>query len=390
MTVPDLSAEPLGPGLRRLWMLEPGIHFLNHGSFGATPRAVLEAQGRWRERLERQPVRFMSSELPGQLRAAAGELAAFLGGAGDGLAFTENATASVNAVLRSMGLRRGDEVVCSRHAYTGVKNALLHYCREAGAVLREAAVPFPCAGDDRVVEAFAGVMGPATRLVVADHISAFTAVIQPVARLTALARSRGVPVLVDGAHAVGMLDLRLEALDADWYAGNCHKWLLAPKGSGFLWAAPRTRDGLRPPVISNLWGQGFPAEFDWAGTRDPTAWLATPEAIAFLRALGVTRYREYIHGVALEAAALLAAVWEVELPALAAMLGAMATLPLPAALQGRAAAEIHDALWERRRVEVPVLEIEGRLWVRISGQVYNDLADYEALAEAVLALAADG
>lgn len=387
MTVPDLSREPLGPGLRRHWALEPGIRFLNHGSFGATPRAVLEAQGRWRERLERQPVRFMSGELPGLLRGAAGELAGFLGAQGEGLAFTENATASVNAVLRSIGLRPGDEVLCSRHAYLGVKNALRHYCDEAGATLREAAVPFPCAGDEGVVRAYDAAIGPATRLVVVDHVSAFTAVIQPVALLTALARERGVPVLVDGAHAVGMLDLRLGELDADWYAGNCHKWLLAPKGSGFLWAAPRARDGLRPPVISNRWGQGFPAEFDWAGTRDPSAWLATTGAIAFLRSLGVARYREYIHALALEAAALIAGAWKVELPAPGDLLGAMATLPLPEALQGRAAADLHDALWKRWRVEVPVVEIDGRLWARISGQVYNELADYAALAEAVTELA---
>ncbi|HEX9178932.1 MAG TPA: aminotransferase class V-fold PLP-dependent enzyme [Burkholderiales bacterium] len=387
MTVPDLSREPLGPGLRRHWTLEPGIHFLNHGSFGATPRAVLEAQGRWRERLERQPVRFMTSELPGLLRAAAGELAEFLGARGEALAFTENATASVNAVLRSLGLRPGDEVLCSRHAYLGVKNALRHHCRHAGAVLREAAVPFPCAGDDEVVDAYAAAVGPATRLVVADHVSAFTAVIQPVARIAALARSRAVPVLVDGAHAVGMLEVRLDELDADWYAGNCHKWLLAPKGSGFLWAAPRAREELHPPVISNRWGQGFPAEFDWAGTRDPSAWLATPEAITFLRGLGLARYREYLHRLALEAADLLATAWKVQSAAPAHLLGAMATLPLPDTLQGRAAADIHDALWEQSRVEVPVLEINGRLWVRISGQVYNGLADYEALAEAVTELA---
>ncbi|HET9701868.1 MAG TPA: aminotransferase class V-fold PLP-dependent enzyme [Burkholderiales bacterium] len=387
MAVPDLSREPPGPGLRRHWALEPGIRFLNHGSFGATPRAVLAAQGRWREHMERQPVRFMGGELPGLLRGAAGELADFLGAPGEGLAFTENATASVNAVLRSIGLRPGDEVLCSRHAYPGVKNALRHRCHEAGAALQEAAVPFPCADDDEVVGAYDAAIGPATRLVVVDHVSAFTAVIQPVARLTALGRGRGVPVLVDGAHAAGMLDLRLGELDADWYAGNCHKWLLAPKGSGFLWAAPRAREGLRPAVISNRWGQGFPAEFDWAGTRDPSAWLATTEAIAFLRSLGVARYREYIHALALEAAALIGAAWKVGLPAPGDLLGAMATLPLPEALQGRAAAGLHDALWERWRVEVPVLEIDGRLWARISGQVYNELADYAALAEAVTELA---
>jgi isopenicillin-N epimerase len=388
VTVPDLSAEPLGPGLRRHWVLEPHIHFLNHGSYGATPRVVLEAQGRWRERMERQPVRFMNAELPGLLRAAAGELAGFLGAAGEALAFTENATAAVNAVLRSIGLRPGEEVVCSRHAYPGVKSALLHYCRETGALSREAAVPFPAAGDDEVVQAYAAAMGPATRLLVVDHVSAFTALIQPVARLVALAKRRGVPVLVDGAHAAGMLDLKLDELDADWYAGNCHKWLLAPKGSGFLWAAPRARAGLHPAVISNRWCEGFPAEFDWAGTRDPSAWLATTAAIAFLRSLGVNRYRGYIRALALEAARRIAAAWRVRLPAPPSLLGAMATLPLPQPLQGQKAEEVHDALWTRARAEAPVLEIEGALWVRISGQVYNGLADYEALETAVLELSA--
>lgn len=388
MRLPDLSREPPGPGLRRHWALEPGIHFLNHGSYGATPRAVLAAQQAWRERLERQPVRFMNRELPGLLRAAAAELAGFLGARGEDLAFTENATAAVNAVLHSIALRPGDEVVYSRHAYPGVRNALFQACRDSGALPREAAVPFPLAGEDEVVDAIAAAIGPATRLLLVDHVSAFTAVVQPVARLVALGRRHGVPVLVDGAHAPGMLDLGLDGLDADWYAGNCHKWLLAPKGSGFLWAAPRARAGLHPAVISNRWGEGFPGEFDWTGTRDPGAWLATPDAIAFLRALGPARYREWIRALALDAACRLAAAWRVELPAPDAMLGAMVTLPLPAALQGRNAAAIHDALWERWRVEVPVLEIDGRLWVRISGQVYNSLADYEVLADAVLELAA--
>ena len=376
----------------RMWsefLLEDGIVFLNHGSYGATPRVVLAAQDAWRARMERQPVHFMSRVLPGALREAAGVLAGFLGVSGDDLVFVENATAGVNAVMRGATLGPGDEVLTTDHAYPAIRNVLGLVCRESGATLVEAALPFPLSGDDQVVASVAAALSPRTRLAVFDHVTSETATVLPIAALAALCRSRGVPLLVDGAHAPGMLDLDIAAVGADWYVGNAHKWLFAPKGCGFLWAARLRQPGLHPPVVSHGLDQGFTAEFDWVGTRDPSAWLTVRDAIAFLKSLGpnglgAAAVRAHNNDLAAEAATLLSAAWGSEAGAPAAMRGAMATVRLP--LSGTTpedAARLHDRLIDEHGIEVPVLALGGSLWVRISAQVYNEIEDYARLAQAV-------
>ena len=375
--------------MRSEFLLEDGIVFLNHGSYGATPRVVLAAQDAWRARMERQPVHFMSRVLPEALREAAGVLAGFLGVSGDDLVFVENATAGVNAVMRGATLGPGDEVLTTDHAYPAIRNVLGLVCRESGATLVEAALPFPLSGDDQVVASVAAALSPRTRLAVFDHVTSETATVLPIAALAALCRSRGVPLLVDGAHAPGMLDLDIAAVGADWYVGNAHKWLFAPKGCGFLWAARLRQPGLHPPVVSHGLDQGFTAEFDWVGTRDPSAWLTVRDAIAFLdglgpNGLGAAAVRAHNNDLAAEAATLLSAAWGSEAGSPAAMRGAMATVRLP--LSGtppEAAARLHDRLIDEHGIEVPVLALGGSLWVRISAQVYNEIEDYARLAQAV-------
>ncbi len=383
------TAMTFGASMRPKFLLEDGIAYLNHGSYGATPRVVLAAQDEWRARMERQPVHFMNRVLPGALREAAGVLAAFLGVSGDDLVFVENATSGVNAVLRSVALGPGDEVVTTGHAYPAIRNVLGFVCRASGATLVEAPVPFPLSDDDQVVESVAAALSPRTRLAVLDHVTSETATVMPIAALAALCRSRGVPLLVDGAHAPGMLDLDIAAVGADWYVGNAHKWLFAPKGCGFLWAAPARQPGLHPTVVSHGLDQGFAAEFDWVGTRDPSAWLAVGDAIAFLNGLGPNglgpaAVRAHNRGLAAEATTLLSAAWDSEAGAPEVMRGAMATLRLP--LSGttpEAAARLHDRLIDEHAIEVPVSARDGSLWVRISAQVYNEIEDYARLAQAV-------
>jgi len=209
----------------------------------------------------------------------------------------------------------------------------------------------------------------------------------PVAELIALGRAHGAAVLVDGAHAPGALDLDIAALGADWYVGNLHKWACSPRSCGILWAPPARQAGLHPPVVS--WGldQGFTTEFDWVGTRDPSPYLAAPAGIAFLRELGAAEVRAYDHGLAWRGARLLAQRWETELEVGEAMVGTMATVPLPARAGAdvEAAARLRDALLFEDRIEVQMHAAHGRLWARISAQVYNDESDVERLAEAVLA-----
>lgn len=373
-----------GKELRKHWMLEEGMHFLNHGSFGAAPRAVLQAQQRFRDRMERQPVDFLVRQAPSELRAAASDLADFLGAQGEDLAFVENATAGVNAVLRSYPWQAGDELLLSAHAYPAVKHLTRFVARQSGIVIREFDFAFPL-HEGEILERFSSAVTPATRMAIIDHVSSPLAIVYPLQEMLAVCRAKGVKTLVDGAHAPGMLPLDIPALKVDWYVGNCHKWLFAPKGCAFLWAAPGSRDFLQPPVVSLRMEEGFPATFDWVGTRDPSAWLSISASIAFYREMGGTEIPAYLHQNLLAASQLLQEAWQVESPAAPQQLGTMATLPLP--LSGEATLEranqIRDQLWREYRIEVPLFALKDRLWIRISSQLYNVMDDYRALAEAI-------
>ncbi len=377
-----------GHGLRPLWLLDPATTFLNHGSYGACPRAVLAVQQEWRARMEHQPVRFMTATLPAAMQEARAALAGFLGAGPDDLVFVENATGGVNAVLRSLALGEGDEVLTTSHGYGAVRNAIRHVCGGGGAVLVEAPVPFPLPDAARAVAAIAERLGPRTRLVVIDAVTSPTATLLPVTEIAALCRAAGVRLLVDAAHAPGMIPLDLPALGADWVTGNAHKWLFAPKGCAFLWARAEAQLGLHPTVISHGLDRGFAAEFDWVGTRDPSAWLSTPAAIGFWKALGGPALMARNRTLANEAAQLLAQAWGTPIGAPAAMRAAMAAVALPGAETADPvlAAAIYDRLCLEHRIEVPIVPFAGRLWVRVSAQAYNDLDDYSRLADAVLGM----
>ena len=380
-----LSSATPGHTLRHFWGLEPSMYFLNHGSYGATPRHVLAAQHQWRERMERQPVRFMVDELPGALLAARTRLAGFLGTRPERLAMVENATSGVNAVLRSIRWRAGDELVLAHHAYLAVRHTVHHLAERHGLVVRLVQVEFPMASPDSMLEAYWSAITPNTRLVIVDHIFSTLAVRSPVAEIVAVCQPLGVRVLVDGAHAPGLLPLALDELGADWYVGNCHKWLFAPKACGFVVASASAAEDLHPAVVSNFHDSGFPLEFDWQGTRDYSAWLAVTAALDFFEAFGAARYRQVLREQAAAAAALLCRHWSVELPAPMDLFAAMVTLPLPTddLPTEENAKRWHDRLWAQHRIEVPVLAFNQRLWVRISAQIYNEMSDFEALANAV-------
>lgn len=364
------------------WLLDPDVAFLNHGSFGATPRAVLAEQERWRALMERHPTHFMSEELPPALRAAATRLASFVGARVDDLVFVENATAACNAVLRSLRFAPGDEILVTAHGYPAVRKAAEYVAARAGVRVVEATVPFPLHDAKQIVAAVSSRLSSRTRLAVFDHITSATAVIFPVRELTALCRTAGVPVLVDGAHAPGMLSLDVPSIGADWYTGNCHKWLMAPKGSAFLWAAPERQADTHPLVISHGYGQGFTAAFDWIGTRDPSAWLSVPAAIDFHERLGGAKLRERNGAMARAQATVLAETWQTERGAPDPLTGSMAAvrLPLRQTATVECALELRRKLFDEHRIEAPVTAFADALWVRISAHAYNRPADYARLA----------
>ena len=293
--------------MRAEWALDPGFVTVNHGAYGATPRAVLAAQAAIQASMEAQPNRFMRAELPGALRGAAAGLAGFLGARGEDLVFVTNATEACNAVLRSALLTPGDEVLVLTHGYGAVRNTVRHVAARAGARMTEAVIPYPRPADEAVLAALNAALTPRTRLAVLDHVTSPSALVLPLAAMIARCHAAGVKVLVDGAHAPGMLPLDLPALGAEWYVGNCHKWLCAPKGAGFLWARPDAQAGLHPAVISHGLDTGFTAEFDWTGTRDFSAYLAVPAALEFWTRLGGTAQMARCRALVAEAAAGLAA-----------------------------------------------------------------------------------
>lgn len=373
--------------IRALFALDPGFNAVNHGSFGAAPRTVLAAQQEWRDRMEAQPSRFMVEVLTPALRAAAADLAGFLGCDADGLGFVDNATAGCNAVLRSLEFGPGDEILLLTHAYGAVRKTAEHVAARAGARVTEAPLPFPRPESDAVVAALAGAITPRTRLAVLDHITSPSALILPIGAMVAACRARGVPVLVDGAHGPGQVPLAVGALGADWYAGNCHKWLMAPKGCGFLWTAPHRRAQTHAHIISHGLGEGYLAEFDWTGTRDPSAFLAVTEAIAFFARLGGPALMDRNRALAWEAGAMLAARLGTDVAALPEMAGSMAAIRLP--VQGPATRDSAAALRARLMAagtDAPVTAVDGTHWLRISAAAYNRPEDYARLAELLPAI----
>jgi isopenicillin-N epimerase len=386
----------------RHWTLDPEIVFLNHGSFGACPSSVLTVQRGYQEQMEREPVRFFIREAPALLADARSALGRFIGASPDDLAFVSNATSGVNAVLRSLSLTAGDELLVTNHEYNASRNVLDYVASENGARVVEVSLPFPLARPDEIVEAVLQSVTANTRLALLDHVTSSTALVLPLQELARELEVRGVAVLVDGAHAPGMLDLDMGALAASYYTGNCHKWMCAPKGAGFLWVRADRRESVRPAVISHGANasvsklERFRAEFDWMGTDDPSAIFAVPEAIRFMGDLlpgGWAEVRSRNHALAVEGVRILAGEFGVEAPCPEVMLGSMASIPLPESERfppPRAGSElrqdpVHDVLFDEHRIEVPILRNpvdSGRL-VRVSAQLYNQREDYEKLASAL-------
>ncbi|MDB5398084.1 MAG: aminotransferase class V-fold PLP-dependent enzyme [Rhodopila sp.] len=381
--------DNLGHRVRSEWDLDPGFLTVNHGSYGATPRRVIASQRAWQDQMERQPSRFMSTVYSAAIREAADALGSFLNVNGCDVVFLDNATGGCNAVLRSFPLAAGDEVLILSHAYGAVHNAVRFVTEQAGARIVRAAVTFPDPTEDSLVAAVVEAMTERTRLAVIDHITSGSAIVLPVQRIVAACHAAGVAVLIDGAHAPGQVDLDLTAIGADWYVGNCHKWLCAPKGCAFLHAAPARQAGLHPGTISHGYGQGFLAEFDWTGTTDPSRFLAVTEAIAFHHRLGGAALRDRNRTLAARGAELIAQRLNTQVGTRGPVAGAMATVRLPVEDASPAHAMAIRQRLMAAGTDAPVHALDGALWLRLSAFAYNEVDDYVRLAE-IVALALRG
>lgn len=389
------------------WSLDPRVVFLNHGSFGACPKVVLEAQSQFRAEMEAQPRRFLVRRLETMLDAVRGELSGFLGVDPQDLVFVSNATMGVNAILRSLPLEPGDELLTTCHEYNACNNAMRFVAERTGARVVVADVPFPIGGDARVVETVMQAVTPRTKLAMFSHVTSATGVIFPVEAIVRELRSRGVRTLVDGAHAPGMIPLDIRSLGADYYTGNFHKWVCAPKGAAFLWVRRELQPEVRPTVISHAYNarrvnrSRYLMEFDWTGTGDPTPWLCIPHAINFISTLmpgGLEALRVHNHTLALKSRDLLCKALDTTPPCPEEMIGSLVTVRLPDEPYGEELTSprapmpsptpaLQDALLEKYNIEVPIVcwPQSPVRWVRVAAQAYNTLEQVEFLCHALKA-----
>ncbi len=394
----EFRQSRLGSPWRSHWCLDPDVTFLNHGSFGACPTVVLEQQRSLREQLEREPVYFFAKVMEPLLDEARQTLADFVGAPAEALAFVPNATTGINAVLRSLchpslgaqALGPGDELLTTDHEYNASRNVFNFVADWTGATVVVADVPFPIASPQAVIDALLAKVSARTKLVLIDHVSSQTALIFPLPEIIQALSARGIDVLVDGAHAPGMIPLNLSELGAAYYTGNCHKWLCAPKGAAFLYVRPDRQSAIRPMVISHGANSPrrdrsqFQLEFDWMGTSDPTAYLSVPTALQFMGSLlpgGWEALMAHNHQLALEARDRLCAQLQCPIPAPDAMLGSMAAIPL----SDGDIADLATPLWEQFKIQVPINpwhRSPNRL-LRVSAQLYNTPAEYDYLADAL-------
>ncbi|BAY33593.1 isopenicillin-N epimerase [Nostoc carneum NIES-2107] len=381
-----------------LWTLDPGITFLNHGSFGACPKAVLGVQQKLRSQLEQEPINFFGRAWEPLIDNARSKLADFVGADREDVVFVNNATTGVNAVLRSLTFTAEDEILTTNHEYNACRNALDFIASRTGVRIVIAKIPFPIESPQQVIAAVMERVSPKTKLALIDHVTSQTGLIFPIQQLIQELRQRGVDTLIDGAHAPGMISLNLREIGATYYTGNCHKWLCAPKGAAFLYVQRDKQPEIRPLTISHGANSPrtdksrFQLEFDWTGTDDPTAYMCVPEAIAFMGSLlpgGWDELRQRNHQLVLEARQLLCQSLGVLPPCPESMIGSMAVVPMPTASENRHFMSVHDELFDKFGIQVQVVpwQESPRLLLRISAQIYNTLEQYAYLAKALSQLA---
>jgi len=372
-------------GLRDQFLLRPGAVFFNHGSFGACPRPVFEAYQRWQLELERQPVEFLQHRLNDLLQEARQDLAAFLNADADDLVFVTNVSLGLNIVLRSLDLQPGDEVLSTDHEYGTLDRAWELVCKKSGARYVRRPVPLPITTAAEVVDAVWSGFSDRTRVLYLSHITSPTALILPIVELIRKARAAGVITIIDGAHAAGQIPLDLTALGADFYAANCHKWMMAPKGVGFLHARRELHDLLDPLVGGKAGdigrGSRLLAEHQYQGTRDPASFIAVSDTLDFMAEHDWTTVCLQCHQLtryAREGVAALTGLPPV-VPDSAAWFAQMAVLPLPPCDAVTLKRRLHDEY----DIEIPVTRHDDHLFLRISVQGYNTREDVDALIRAL-------
>lgn len=375
------------------WDLAPGVTYLNHGSFGPPPREVQLARRQWQSQLDCQPMEFFDRRYEGAWFHARERLAEFIGADQRNLVFAENATSAMNIVARNLQLGPTDNVVLTDHEYGAVRRIWDRACDESGAMgesgaagVRIARLPVPIESSEQIVDTIMGATDQQTKLLVVSHITSATAITLPVQEIVDAAKQRGIMTCIDGPHAVAQLPLDLDQLGCDFYCCSCHKWLCAPFGSGFLYAASQHHEAMKPMMLS--WGRLPPAarrvwsdEFVWSGTRDPSSYFAIPAAIDFLQRVGLEHFRSSTHELAQYARRRLLELvgGQPLVPDSPEWYGSMAHVPLPADRP----ADLQKRLWSEHGIEIPIPMWDDRPWIRVSCHLYNTRADVDRLIDAL-------
>ena len=363
---------------RKQWELAPDVAYLNHGSFGLSPRPVLDAWAAWIRKIDENRLGFYRREAEGALRGARERLAAFIGTSEENLVFTTNTTMAMLAVARSFPLESGDEVLINDHEYWSVIEIWRRACEEARAKLVVAALPLPVSDPGEIVEELFAAATPATKLIVCSHITSRTSIVMPAAAICRRAHERGIAVLIDGAHALVQCPVKVDALGCDYYVGSCHKWTCAAAGTGFVCAQARGRAILKPLTGARSGGWRDAA---FIGTEDYSRYLALPAAIDFMESAGLDYFRRRTHGLARYARERITALTSLEpwLPDSPEWYASMVTLELPA-VDERA---LLEALWRDFRIESYVSSWNGRSLVRVSCHLYTEAAEIDRLVDAL-------
>ncbi|MBT4583495.1 MAG: aminotransferase class V-fold PLP-dependent enzyme [Phycisphaerae bacterium] len=369
------------------WMLDPDITYLNHGSFGARPVSVFEAQIDLKRQFERSPIQFLDREGKERVAEARATVAAFLGCSGEQLGFVENATTAIGCVLQSLDLPARAEIVSTSHVYNGVRQLLRAFTKKNGSTYREIDIQTPLHTSDEIVAKVIAGFSNHTKVLVLDHVASITSIVFPVKEIIAECRKRNITILIDGAHAPGMLELDIDDLAPDWYVGNLHKWVCGPPGAGFLWV---NRDYLKtthPLTVSHFFEQGFTEEFDWQGTRDITSILGAAVAIEWGTTIGWDAIRKHNHALVVCMQQRLIDTWGV-LPMSSldgSLIGSMATVPLPHGYptDEEQLKNLRSKIYQEHKVEVPLLLWQGSPVVRVSAQLYTNVEFISTLISAL-------
>jgi isopenicillin-N epimerase len=378
--------------LKEYFLLDPDVIFLNHGSYGATPRPVFEAYQNWQKRLERQPVLFLGRELPALMRESRAALGEYLNADFDDLVYIPNATHGINIVARSLKLGPGDEVLTTDHEYGACDYTWEFHCEKTGARYIHQSIPLPVQSEEEIVEQFWEGVTPRTKVIYLSHITSSTALRLPVEEICRRANERGILTVVDAAHAPGQIPVDLQALSADIVFGNCHKWMLAPKGSAFLYVRREVQDLIDPLVVS--WGTHPTPEIEtgsrfidilqWTGTKDPSAALAVPTAIQFMQEHDWEQVRHRCHSLLRQAIERICDLSHLPpaYPLDSDFYNQMGIAPLPPSNL----AVLKSRFYDEYKIEVPLTEWHDKQFIRISVQGYNAQADLDILLDALRVL----